>query len=45
MTQAFDAAKLAAEYWSTSIIDIHPGLDQGTRFPIQELIGTSAFRR
>ena len=47
MTQAFDAAKLAADYWSTSIIDIHPGSINGcAAIPIQELIGrTSAFRR
>src|SRR5579864_6221354 len=43
MTQAFDAAKLAAEYWSTSIIDIHPGSIKVRGFPIQELIGNVSF--
>lgn len=43
MTQAFDAAKLAADYWSTSIIDIHPGSINVRGFPIQELIGNISF--
>ncbi|WP_144107726.1 citryl-CoA lyase [Paraburkholderia sp. BCC1886] len=43
MTQAFDAAKLAADYWSTSIIDIHPGSINVRGFPIQELIGNIGF--
>ena len=43
MTQAFDAAKLAADYWSTSIIDIHPGSINVCGFPIQELIGNISF--
>ncbi|PRX36207.1 citrate synthase [Paraburkholderia sp. BL18I3N2] len=43
MTQAFDAAKLAADYWSTSIIDIHPGSINVRGFPIQELIGNVSF--
>jgi citrate synthase len=43
MTQAFDPAKLAADYWSTSIIDIHPGSINVRGFPIQELIGNIGF--
>jgi citrate synthase len=43
MTQAVDAATLAADYWSTSIIDIHPGSINVRGFPIQELIGTVSF--
>nr|WKF59502.1 Citrate synthase [Paraburkholderia busanensis] len=43
MTQTFDAAKLAADYWSTSIIDIHPGSINVRGFPIQELIGHISF--
>ncbi|HMC48348.1 MAG TPA: citrate/2-methylcitrate synthase, partial [Caballeronia sp.] len=43
MTQAFDAATLAADYWSTSIIDIHPGSINVRGFPIQELIGAVSF--
>ncbi|WP_144139923.1 citryl-CoA lyase [Paraburkholderia sp. BCC1884] len=43
MTQTFDAAKLAADYWSTSIIDIHPGSIKVRGFPIQELIGNISF--
>jgi citrate synthase len=43
MTQAVDAATLAAEYWSTSIIDIHPGSINVRGFPIQELIGAVSF--
>ena len=43
MTQDFDAATLAADYWSTSIIDIHPGSINVRGFPIQELIGSISF--
>jgi hypothetical protein len=43
MTQTFDAATLAADYWSTSIIDIHPGSINVRGFPIQELIGAVSF--
>ena len=43
MTQAFNPAKLAADYWSTSIIDIHPGSINVRGFPIQELIGNIGF--
>ena len=43
MTQTFDAARLAADYWSTSIIDIHPGSIKVRGFPIQELIGNVSF--
>ncbi|REE22848.1 citrate synthase [Paraburkholderia sp. BL27I4N3] len=43
MTHALDAAKLAADYWSTSIIDIHPGSINVRGFPIQELIGNISF--
>ncbi|SMG49171.1 citryl-CoA lyase [Paraburkholderia susongensis] len=43
MTQAIDATALAADYWSTSIIDIHPGSIKVRGYPIQELIGTIGF--
>jgi citrate synthase len=43
MTQTFDAAQLAADYWSTSIIDIHPGSIKVRGFPFQELIGNVSF--
>ena len=32
MTQAFDPATLAADYWSTSIIDIHPDRSTSVAF-------------
>ncbi|SDH28358.1 citrate synthase [Paraburkholderia phenazinium] len=38
-----DPATLAANYWSTSIIDIHPGSIQVRGYPIQELIGQISF--
>ncbi|MGF6240670.1 citrate synthase [Paraburkholderia sp. GAS38] len=38
-----DSAALAADYWSTSIIDIHPGSIQVRGYPIQELIGAISF--
>ena len=38
-----DPATLAADYWSTSIIDIHPGSIQVRGYPIQELIGQISF--
>jgi citrate synthase len=38
-----DPAALAADYWSTSIIDIHPGSIQVRGYPIQELIGQISF--
>jgi citrate synthase len=43
MTQPLDTAALAADYWSTSIIDIHPGTINVRGFPIQELIGAVSF--
>ncbi|PCE22291.1 citryl-CoA lyase [Paraburkholderia acidicola] len=43
MTQPLDTATLAADYWSTSIIDIHPGSINVRGFPIQELIGAVSF--
>ncbi len=43
MTQTFDAATLAADYWSTAIIDIHPGSIRARGYPIQELIGNISF--
>ncbi|WP_321784637.1 citryl-CoA lyase [Paraburkholderia sp. J94] len=38
-----DLAALCADYWSTSIIDIHPGSIAVRGFPIQELIGRVSF--
>src|SRR5580658_7867574 len=38
-----DAATLAADYWSTSIIDIHPGSIKMRGYPIEELIGNVSF--
>lgn len=38
-----DFAALAADYWSTSIIDIHPGSIRIRGYPIQELIGAISF--
>ena len=32
-----DLAALCADYWSTSIIDIHPGSIKVRGYPIQEL--------
>ncbi|MGF6760351.1 citrate synthase [Paraburkholderia sp. GAS33] len=44
MTQTpLDPATLAADYWSTSIIDIHPGSIQVRGYPIQDLIGQISF--
>lgn len=41
--QPFDAAALAADYWSTSIIDIHPGSINMRGYPVEELIGQVSF--
>ncbi|HEY4804353.1 MAG TPA: citryl-CoA lyase [Paraburkholderia sp.] len=38
-----DLAALCADYWSTSIIDIHPGSIKVRGYPIQELIGNASF--
>lgn len=38
-----DPLSLAADYWSTSIIDIHPGVIRVRGYPIQELIGHVRF--
>ena len=38
-----DPLQLAADYWSTSIIDIHPGVIRVRGYPIQELIGNIRF--
>jgi citrate synthase len=38
-----DPLALAADYWSTSIIDIHPGVIRVRGYPIQELIGNIRF--
>ncbi|MCP3723056.1 citryl-CoA lyase [Paraburkholderia sp. CNPSo 3272] len=38
-----DLAELCADYWSTSIIDIHPGSIKVRGYPIQELIGNVSF--
>jgi len=43
MHKAIDAAQLAADYWSTSIIDIHPGSIRVRGYPIEELIGNISF--
>jgi citrate synthase len=43
MTSPQDFATLAADYWSTSIVDIHPGSIKIRGYPIQELIGTIGF--
>ncbi|CAE6931518.1 hypothetical protein R69927_07179 [Paraburkholderia domus] len=43
MNPPLDSATLAADYWSTSIIDIHPGSIQVRGYPIQELIGEISF--
>lgn len=37
------SAQLAAEYWSTEIIDIHPGSIRMRGFAIQDLIGNVSF--
>jgi citrate synthase len=38
-----DLKTLCADYWSTSIIDIHPGSIKVRGYPIQELIGNVSF--
>lgn len=38
-----DLAQLCADYWSTSIVDIHPGSIKMRGYPIQELIGNVSF--
>ena len=38
-----DPLALAAAYWSTGIIDIHPGVIRVRGYPIQELIGNVRF--
>ncbi|HEY1610202.1 MAG TPA: citryl-CoA lyase [Paraburkholderia sp.] len=43
MTSPQDFATLAADYWSTSIIDIHPGSIKVRGYPIEELIGAVSF--
>ncbi|VVE75162.1 citryl-CoA lyase [Pandoraea captiosa] len=43
MNPTFDAAALCADYWSTSIIDIHPGSINVRGYPIQDLIGNVSF--
>jgi citrate synthase len=43
MTSPQDFATLAADYWSTSIIDIHPGSINVRGYPIEELIGRISF--
>jgi citrate synthase len=43
MTSPQDFGSLAADNWSTSIIDIHPGSINVRGYPIQELIGTISF--
>ncbi|MGH8782936.1 citryl-CoA lyase [Paraburkholderia sp.] len=43
MTQQPDTAALCADYWSTSIIDIHPGSIRMRGYPVQDLIGNVSF--
>ncbi|MGG1949230.1 citryl-CoA lyase [Trinickia sp. NRRL B-1857] len=43
MAQTQDFEALTADYWSTSIIDIHPGSIRVRGYPIQQLIGTIGF--
>ena len=43
MNPTLDAAALSADYWSTSIIDIHPGSINVRGYPIQNLIGNVSF--
>ncbi|WP_322881491.1 citryl-CoA lyase [Pandoraea sputorum] len=43
MNPTLDAAALCADYWSTSIIDIHPGSINVRGYPIQALIGHVSF--
>lgn len=43
MNPTQDAAALCADYWSTSIIDIHPGSINVRGYPIQDLIGHISF--
>jgi len=43
MDKPINAAALAADYWSTAIIDIHPGSIRARGYPIQELIGNVSF--
>jgi citrate synthase len=40
---AMDPAELAADYWRTEIIDIHPGSIRVRGYPIEELIGRVGF--
>lgn len=42
-TTPTDLETLCADYWSTSIIDIHPGSIKVRGYPIQELIGSVSF--
>ncbi|WP_322043464.1 citryl-CoA lyase [Paraburkholderia sp. J67] len=42
-TKNSDLAALCADYWRTSIIDIHPGSINVRGYPIQELIGRVSF--
>lgn len=43
MKPAPDAATLAADYWATDIIDIHPGVIRVRGYPIEQLIGNIRF--
>ncbi|RDV00591.1 citryl-CoA lyase [Trinickia dinghuensis] len=43
MTHTDDFGSLAADYWRTSIVDIHPGSIRVRGYPIQELIGAISF--
>src|SRR5882724_5690302 len=38
-----NAAALAADYWRTEIIDIHPGVIRIRGYPIEQLIGAISF--
>ncbi len=45
MIHTSDFGALAADYWSTSIVDIHPGSIRVRGYPIEELIGAVSFPR
>jgi citrate synthase len=43
VAEPLNFAALAADYWSTSIIDIHPGSIRMRGYPVEELIGNIGF--
>ena len=38
-----ETLKMAGDYWSTGIVDIHPGSIKLRGYPVQELIGAVSF--